>query len=57
MIFFVNSKLPRLQLTVVIRVTTGHKKTPKLGQNSIIALLLPKNKKPRPKDEAKSRPP
>ena len=37
----------------VTKVTTGHQKLPKMGQNSIISSFLPEGqKKPQPKAEA-----
>ena len=46
------SKLLMLLLKVT-KVTTGHQKLPKMGQNSIISSFLPEGqKKPRPKAEA-----
>ena len=44
------SKLPRL-LIKVTKVTTGHKKLPKIGQNSIMSL----GRRPKPSAGARSR--
>ena len=46
------SKLLMLILKVT-KVTTGHQKFPKMGQNSILSFFFPKGqKKPKPKAEA-----
>ena len=53
------SKLLRLLLNVTM-VNTGHQKSPKMGQNSIISFFLP-GQRPKPKPEpfagVRSKPP